>query len=151
MKYAKIEWGVLKFKGNAATVYKEIQTLGEEAKPEQIVEYARQNVDSELHKCFTWDNTVAAEKYRLYEARQISRNLIVVRKEGNKPEPIRCRALMRTSTTSGYKPILKIMRNEDEYANLLAMAKAELHTFERKYQTLANSELREVFAAIRAV
>ena len=39
---------------------------------------------------------------------------IVVRKEGDKPEPIRCRALMRTSTTSGYKPILKIMRNEDE-------------------------------------
>lgn len=47
----------------------EIESIGDDVKPRQIVDYAK-NPETELHKCFTWDNDVAAEKWRLYEARQ---------------------------------------------------------------------------------
>jgi len=38
--------------------------------PQELLEKAR-NEDSELHKCFEWDDSVAAEKYRLIQARQM--------------------------------------------------------------------------------
>lgn len=42
----------------------------ESATPQQILEKARDE-STELHKCFTWDDSIAAEKYRIQEARQI--------------------------------------------------------------------------------
>lgn len=52
MNYA-IAWGTVKYKADAETVYREITSLGEEVKPQTIVEYARTHKKSELHKCFT--------------------------------------------------------------------------------------------------
>jgi len=38
--------------------------------PKDVVVYARP-VESEIHECFDWNNTSAAEKYRLWQARQL--------------------------------------------------------------------------------
>ena len=55
----------------------EIESIGSDVKPQQIVDYAK-NPATELHKCFTWDNNLAAEKWRLQEARQIVCSLVIV-------------------------------------------------------------------------
>lgn len=62
---------------DANKVYDELQAIPDsERTPERIVEEA-QNTDKELHKGFTWDDTEAAQKCRLFEARQIVNHLIV--------------------------------------------------------------------------
>lgn len=154
MENVQITWGTIKFKGDPVKVVRELETIGEEVRPQQMVDYAKSHKNSELHKCFTWDNTMAADKYRLYEARQIQRNLIITKlptPENLNQQPKTIRLMMRTETTGGYKSIINIMRNTDERAKLLMMAKNELHAFERKYSTLSDTELRDVFIAISAL
>lgn len=67
----KVEWGNHSFAGNAEKVYLEIRSIGDDVKPQQMVDFAKNDPDSELHKCFTWDNDIAAEKYRLDKAQRI--------------------------------------------------------------------------------
>lgn len=129
---------------NATRVYDEICGIGESATPEQIVERARDE-NSELHKCFTWDDTAAAEKWRKEEARQI-RHFLVIRDE-QKPDAPKVHALYFTGVGDGYKTAAKTFTVPDEYAGLLARAKAELRTFAEKYRVLKD-EIGEILELI---
>lgn len=55
----------------------EIAALGKTT-PKRLVDYARKEVDSEVHKAFTWDDHQAAYRFRLNEARELLTNLVVV-------------------------------------------------------------------------
>lgn len=140
------KWKINVYKADASKVANEIIAIGDEAKPEQIVEKAR-DPESELHKCFIWDDKIAAEKWRLEEARHIVR-LLVIDKQDEEPddEPIRVFFKVNNEYDTGYKQTSLIFRNEDEYKALLRQAKAELEAFKRKYKTL--TELEAVFDAI---
>lgn len=118
--------------------------------PEGIVEYARQNEDSELHKGFEWDDTKAAENYRIEQARYITRHIIHIVNNPNaeveeEREP-EVRVFFQIGNKTEYKRTVEIHRNEDEYAALLAKAMSELRAFKRKYSTLV--ELEEIFKLI---
>ena len=148
-----VKWGSRSYKGDPQKVYEEITSIGNDVQAEQIVSFARENTGSDLHKCFTWDDTVAAEKYRLYEARQIVSALVVrySKEETGRKEPIQVRVLHRASTnrSAGYKPLEVIVKDKDLYKGLLEEAKAELRTFRNKYSTL--SELKQIFELIDAL
>lgn len=120
------------FKADANKVYHEIKSMGEEVTPNMILDKAK-DPGTELHKCFEWDNTVAAEKWRLHQARNITVQLVILQKEPEKP-PIRI--FSKSETTSAYKETVKIVQNNDEYKKLLSMAYAELKEFKRKYASL---------------
>ena len=107
------------------------------------IEYAKTHPESELHKCFEWSDTEAARKYRLMQARQITINLKYVPLDKSKQE---VRVFHLDTKTHVYEPVTKFVVNSDKYARLLAQAKAELVSFERKYHTI--SELESVFEAI---
>jgi hypothetical protein len=138
-------------KADAQTVAQEIMSIGDkdDVRPQQIVEYAK-NENTELHKCFTWNNHEASEKWRLHEARDIVTQLVIVKvnKESGKKEPTDIRVFYKTdaSHSTGYKPTTLIMKKVDEYEKLLNMAKTELKWFRKKYSNL--SELEKVFEAI---
>lgn len=132
------------FKADAETVYKEITALGDSFSPEQIVEAAK-NKNSELHKCFTWDNTVAAENWRRHQARMLVAQL-VIKTETTDKEPVAVRVIASTNVRNEYKPVVKVLEVEQDYADLLARAVAELKAFQQKYKTI--KELREIFEAI---
>lgn len=136
--------GFSPFKADAQKVADEISAIGEEVTPAQILEKAR-NSSTELHKCFEWDDTVAAEKYRLYQARSIVCHLVIKEVE-EKPDAPQTRLFHKTDYSSGYKPITRIVRNEDEYQKLLSNAMRELRAFKAKYHSL--SELEEIFDLI---
>ena len=140
------KWKINVYKADASKVANEIISIGDEARPEQIVEKAR-DPESELHKCFIWDDKIAAEKWRLEEARHIVR-LLVIDKQDEEPneEPVRVFFKVNNDHDTGYKQTSLIFRNEDEYKALLRQAKAELEAFRRKYRTL--TELDVVFDAI---
>ena len=132
------------FKADAETVYKEITALGDSFSPEQIVEAAKEE-STELHKCFTWDDTVAAESWRRHQARMLVAQL-VVKTETTDKEPVAVRVIASTATRNEYKPVVKLIEAEQGYADLLARAINELKAFQQKYKAI--TELREIFEAI---
>lgn len=144
-----IKWSVSGvFKADANKCYEEIQEIGEEVKPEQVLEKARDS-ESELHKCFDWDDSSAAEKYRLHQARLVINHLIVVKRDvEEEKEPVQFRVMLKNDTAreSGYKQTLVMVRDEDEYKKMLEQAYRELHSFKQKYSCL--SELSEILALI---
>ena len=55
-----IKWSINGiFKADANKCYEEIQQIGDEVRPEQVLEKAK-NKKSELHKCFDWNDSSAA-------------------------------------------------------------------------------------------
>lgn len=128
------------FKADANECYREISSL-EQITPKAILNFARDE-NSELHKCFEWDNDSAAEKYRTIQAGNVIRMLYIVPKNADAP-PVR--VLSRTSDTV-YQPTRTFVKNQNEYEDLLKRALSELESFRLKYKTL--SELEQVFEQI---
>lgn len=113
--------------------------------PQEVLEKAR-DVNSELHKCFEWNDSIAAEKYRLQQARSIIINLVYAPKK-EEEQSVRCFSL--TSEAKTYQPTKQFLVQEDEYQTLLKRALSELESFKRKYHTL--TELESVFEAIETI
>lgn len=134
-------------RADAQLVYEEIIAIGDSATPEQIVEAAT-NPDSELHKCFEWNDTEAARKYRIFHARQVVCHLVIKQEQEseNATPPTEIRLLHKTDNGSGYKPITLITQNKSEYEKMLQNALEDLRRFKAKYASLA--ELDEIIALI---
>ena len=128
------------FKADAQKVCNELRDLCEDisgAKPRQIVDRAAMDESSELHKCFTWDNDEAADKWRLHQAVQLTSELIFkreVREDGTVPPPVRI--FNKTDSAGGYKIPERTFNVQSEYEALLQRALAELHAFKIKYAAL---------------
>jgi len=70
-------------KADADKVQKEIDLIASQdpngkCTDEGLVDYARNNPNSESHNCFEWNDTTAAEKYRLHQAARIKVSIITV-------------------------------------------------------------------------
>ncbi len=137
-----VQWGFLKFRGNAEKCYQEIQSLGEEVTPEMIVNYARDD-STELHKCFQWDDSIAAENWRKQQARNVVLSLTVtVETKSHGAQQFR----VMQNVDRVYMPVTMIYRDQDQYARLLQEAKAQLAQFRKRYKAL--TELHEVIEEI---
>lgn len=134
-----VRWIGTGFKGDPSAVYEEIQSIGDSYTPQDILEYAREYEDSELHKCFDWDDSTAAEKWRIHTARQICCSLKVVVTQ-DKKEPISYRVIQHDNEGKAYKPVTLTVRNDDEYSKLLKQAKAELAAFHKRYKSIVELE-----------
>ena len=132
------------YKADAQKVSDEILTLGDSVEPSAVVEKAKDK-STELHKCFEWRDDIAAEKYRLHQARGILCNLVIEKKDDTTvSEPIRL--MYKTVENEGYKPIDLIMTKQDEYQALLQRAYSELRMLKNKYKML--KELDKIFKLI---
>ena len=134
------------YKADAQKVAEEILSIGESATPEQIVEKAKDE-STEIHKCFTWDDTVAAEKWRLHEARQIVCHLVV--KEDTAEGRPELRFFHKAEKSEGYVSAMTVFRNEDKYLQLIHNALQELRAFRKKYSFL--SERQEIVNLINSL
>ena len=123
------------FKADPQKVAEEIIAIGDEATPAQILEKGRSE-ETELHKCFEWNDSIAAEKYRLSQARKICEVLVIQRMPDAPKEAPEIRIFHKTESTGGYKPINRIVQDNDEYQKLLQRAFAEFHALKVKYQNL---------------
>lgn len=129
------------FKADATKCYEEMQEL-EEVTPENVLEYASDE-SSELHKCFEWNDSIAANKYRLQQARSVIQYLVVT-DEKKEREPVR--VFQITSQPNVYQTTRFFLEQPDEYEALLKRAKEELAAFKKRYKSL--TELETVFEAI---
>ena len=122
----------------------EILSIDGDITRESVLEKARDS-STELHKCFEWNDGIAAEKYRLIQAGEVIRFLVIEEEERPEDRP-EIRVFHITEKGEGYKPIQYIVKHESEYERLLANAWAELRAFKAKYACL--EELREILDLI---
>lgn len=130
-------------KADAQLVAEEIVSIGENATPAQILGKAR-DPETELHKCFEWRDDVAAEKYRLQQARQVVCHLVIRETIREDRPPIRF--MLQAKNGAGYEPTKIIYKDPDKYQALLDGVLRQLVAIRNKHSNLA--ELEEVFSAI---
>jgi spore germination protein YaaH len=120
-------------------------------RPRDVVDAARDE-KSPLHNQFEWDDSIASEKYRQWQARALIRVQVEFESVGD-GEEIAFRVF--TSLVSdrlpagGYRVTTNVMANPELRDELLADALAEMRRFQAKYRHL--KELAEVFAAMEGV
>ena len=123
--------------------------------PPLIVEDAR-NDERETHKLIEWNETTAAEKYRLEQARHIMRNIIVVKsepvqEEKQEPKIIKFRAFENVDVEEGrfFMPMQVAVSRDDTRSYMLKQAMMALNSFRQKYGMI--KELAAIIDAIDAL
>ena len=145
----KYSWQFSGSYGDAQKVGEElevIESLGEISN-KNVLEYAKNNKDSELYKCFEWDNTKASEKYRMIQATQIisSISFVIEEEEPPKKQKIYYSIKSEKQEARRFKNIKDILEDDEEYKALLNKAKNELEKCTNNYNDLIKKEdLKEI-------
>lgn len=132
------------FKVDANEVGKELEKLGDNLTPDNVLEVAKDE-SNVMHNMFEWDDTVAGQKYRLWQARNIISN-IRVNIISDDSQKRKIRAFVTTKKETVFEPIEKVVKDTDRYAILLNNAYRELNYIKYKYDTLA--EIQELLRNI---
>ena len=105
--------------------------------PANVVEAARAE-DHPLHSRFEWDDGMAAEKYRLNQARQLIR---VVREKytdaGGRPADVRTFHAIPRAEGMAYEPLQEIIQDDLTSQILLRQMEREWRTLKARYEKLA--------------
>lgn len=136
----KFSWKYTSYKNaDAQLVGEELEELEKtkEITNNNVLEYAKKNKDSELYKCFDWDDKIAGEKWRLSQAGDIISSISFIIEE----EPVRKQKVYYSIKTENedrkqFKNILDILDNDEDYRALLEQARKEFETFKEKYNSL---------------
>ena len=97
---------------------KRLYDLNKKITPQMLVE-AAEDVTNVLHSCFEWDDTVAAEKYRIGQATQmiLAQRFVIELREKNQPithEPHAVRSLLpEFDGHSGYMERVEILGKKE--------------------------------------
>lgn len=100
-----------------------------------------------LHNLFEWDDKIAAEEYRISQARHIIRS-ITVEAETDVKQPVRAFISIHQEKQE-YKPITSVIRSVTLREQMLANALRDLRAFKQKYEVL--NELASIFSEIDAL
>ena len=157
------------YKVSAQTVGEALETIESQegaVSSRAFLDYSRPE-EAETHGLFEWDDSIAAEKYRMHQAGCIINQLSVqivyedskpeevhaeIRQEEYRPDvatPITAYVNVSPKTVKGaaeFRNITAAMENEDTRRQVLMNALQELRAFEKKYQMY--KEFAKVFAAI---
>ena len=121
--------------------------------PELVINAAREE-GSVLHPFFEWDDGVAAERYRLVQARGLMRrvNVFATRRDRqtqtitlSTTRAFQSRPSQR-SARGGYESVADILADAEKRAELVASVYHELLAIRKRYEEL--SELETVWVAI---
>lgn len=125
----------------------EIERAFGQITPVDVVEAARDPA-SPLHGHFEWQDTLAAEQWRLAQARTLIASVRV--KLQSAPERPPLRAFVHIPVPVPHYESAKLaMADDDKRAMILRRALGELESFKKRYSEL--SELAQVFAQIDAL
>ena len=121
----------------ADTIRRLQQTLGkDDVTAKELLDDSRRE-DSPLHSCFTWDDTIAAEKWRLEEARHIISSITFKKIKDEKPSaPLRLFlnvAPVAPRNQGKFIGIDIILKNPDYKKQALLNMMNELRNVQRKY------------------
>jgi hypothetical protein len=124
---------------------------GGNLQPSVVVNAARPE-DSPLHHSFEWDDSEAAEKWRLQQARQLITAVVKYETIDGKSVPVQVFVSLTTDRKkdgAGYRLTQSVMSDDEHRHQLLTDALQELNGFKLKYRRL--TELAKVFEALEQV
>ena len=141
-------WKHCGFNADAQLVGEELEKLefAGEITPDEVLNFARNNPESETYKCFEWDDKIAGEKWRKRQAGEILISISLKVKE-NPVEKQRVYVNVKTALDDKrtFKNIKEVLKNDDEYQQLIDRAKTEFISCKEKYETLLEKDdLKEV-------
>lgn len=130
----------------------ELKNLAEQSggllKPQTVVEAAVPE-DSPLHKMFEWDDSAAAERYRLVQARALITISVEYLPVGRKVKPQKVFVSLssdRTHEGGGYRTLVSVLSDKDKRQELIQDALKDMSHFEERYKSL-----KEVQAVIETM
>ena len=109
-------------------------SAGGELTPKAVVEGAKA-ADSILHRHFDWDDAVAADKWRVEQARDLIR-CIRIEDIGSGAEPERAFLSIADKEGVSYRTVQEIRSSPDLQSRLLAAAERDLEAFTSRYRAL---------------
>lgn len=106
---------------------------------EDIVDSAR-HPDSAIHKYFEWDDGIAAEKYRLSQARAMIRKLVVVGPDIDASPVPKYVSLQldRAKPGGGYRETKQVVASKELLKQLEETAKKDIDGVLHRYQMLTD-------------
>ena len=151
---------------NAQNCYDELVTLGntlnisqyQEVPNQDVVDYARNNTNSELHNAFEWNDFEAAEAFRRHTAKNLKNALYTYKLESpqvemddQEGEPLEIPLFINPGhkNVKGHVTTQFVMSDSTLRQATLDKALAELKSFEKRYAFL--TELATVFQAINSL
>ena len=138
------------FKVSARVAGEECERLAaspEGLSPSSLLDASR-SPNAPLHDCFEWDDDKAAELYRLKQAGDLIRNIVIEREEGHE----RAFVNVRPAPVGAYHSIERVLDSDEWRASLLQSAKRDAELFIDKYRRLSEAAdacqvLRELLEA----
>lgn len=125
-------------KANAQVLGEALEAISAKAgghlMPASVVDAARDRKNP-LHKHFEWDNAVAAEAYRLDQARGLIR-CIHVQSDDTESGYARAFLSIREQDGVSYRSVDDVMSSADLQQRVLAQAERDLIAFETRYRSL---------------
>ena len=109
---------------------------GGELTPIDVVNAAR-SPKSALHDYFEWDDSVAAEQFRLNQARGVIR-LVRVEDAASETGTVRAFVSISSETGKSYRSMGDVKASADLRAAVLAAAERDLDAFTRRYRELTD-------------
>lgn len=110
-----------------------------------VVDWARAHPDSALHGALQWNDTIAAQEYRVWQVRQLIQ-IHVVTAEG---APQLVSLSIDRKGNGGYRGIDEVVKSKDLSDIMLADALAELERVQTKYARV--KELTGVWEQVQQV
>lgn len=144
---------VRKSESSVSLIAEELARLGSKGDgilyPEDVVRAAK-STKSPLHNHFDWNDGVAAEKWRLEQARRLIRVYVTVI-DADGPKEIRGYVSLSPDRMGkgGYRTMVDVLKNIRMRGQLLDDAIDDLQRLRTKYRAL--KELADVFAAISEI
>lgn len=137
-----------KGKADAELVQEEInlvasQDINGKCTNEALVDYARNNTSSEVHKCFEWNDTDAAEKYRLHQAARIKCGILTIavtqgpKAKGEQPTQVQVITATNHALSTpgqGHKDIMLVSQSQADMAAMDKDMARALRSFAASFQ-----------------
>jgi hypothetical protein len=117
------------------------KTVVDEARPEGAV----------LHPVFEWQDSIAGEKYREWQARDLIRSIQIVNKETKAPTHVYVNvpSPMAKDKAGTYEPISVVVNNPDKFVRALSAAQTRLDAAQRAIDDLRSAGTESDISADR--
>lgn len=139
----------VRMESNSELIQRELETIckrnGGMLPAKAVVDFAR-NPKTALHKRFDWDDGVAAEKWRIQQARVLIATITIEPQEDVITRAWCSLPLDRVGDTPAYRPTVAVLSESDLREQYLQSVKDELGVLRRKHAAL--TELASVWAII---
>lgn len=136
-------WKNTGFSANAQLVGEELEKLESagELTADEVLEFAKNNPDSETYKCFEWNDSVAGEKYRKLQANHIMTSIsVTIKSEPKETQRVYLNIKSSIDNSRKFKNVKEVLKNDKEYQQVLDNAKQAFIRTKEQYELLVNKE-----------